>query len=101
MSSPPHSLPQSELPHGFWCSLDSAVRGVTKSLFLKDAGKIYTRFTEYAELEMLGPVPFSNPTADSWKSAFAEEKLAGETALSTRISCEAEKCPVSVASNEG
>jgi len=45
---------------------------VTKSLFLKDAGKIYTRFTEYAELEMLGPVPFSNPTADSWKSAFAD-----------------------------
>jgi hypothetical protein len=23
MSSPPHSLPQPELPHGFWCSLQA------------------------------------------------------------------------------
>jgi len=25
MSSPPHSLPQPELPHGFWCSLGAVV----------------------------------------------------------------------------
>lgn len=50
---------------GFRYSVPRAVRGITKSLYLEDAEEIYNKFTDYAELEMVGVVPFSNSTQSS------------------------------------
>ena len=45
---------------GFKYSVPRAVRGITKSLYLEDAEEIYNKFTDYADLEMIGVVPFNN-----------------------------------------
>jgi len=55
---------------GFRYSVPRAVRGITKSLYLEDAEEIYNKFTDYAEFEMVGVVPFNNSTQIS--KAFAD-----------------------------
>lgn len=48
---------------GFRYSVPRLVNGLTRSLFTEDADKIFRNYQSYADPEMTGEVPFSNPEA--------------------------------------
>lgn len=52
---------------GFKYAVPRLVQGLTQSLFLEDADKIYKEYKSYAEPEMTGLVPFRNPAAPERK----------------------------------
>jgi hypothetical protein len=67
-----------------------SIKTPAQSLFAQDANEFATRFTEYAESEMLRCVPFNNPPNGSYGSfdqavrLTDEKKSPGSSVLNSR-----------------